>query len=199
MEDYYKILEVNQSASPETIDKVYKILVKKYHPDLQDDKNKIQAEEKIKKINEAYDILSNPTKREEYNNTLIENNISYEKYNELINENILLKNELNYIKNKLNYSKNNVQENSTTSFKQNNSYYSSNNNQKNYNNYYNSNNYQKNKFEIKNIFKVIFSILITILIVTFIVINIPFIYNLFNSSMSILFVVLILFLFLSKK
>ena len=75
MEDYYKILEVNQSASPETIEKVYKILVKKYHPDLQSDENKIKAEEKIKKINEAYDVLSDPLKREAYNNTLNETEI----------------------------------------------------------------------------------------------------------------------------
>ena len=34
MKDYYGILEVNEKASPEIIDKAYKTLVKKYHPDL---------------------------------------------------------------------------------------------------------------------------------------------------------------------
>lgn len=196
MEDYYKILEVNQSASPETIEKVYKILVKKYHPDLQNDKNKIEAEEKIKKINEAYDVLSNPVKREEYDNTLTQNNISYEKYNEIINENIKLKNELNYIKNKINYSqnnyyRNNVQENYNYSEKQ----YNNNFN----NNSYASNNDRKNKFKIKNIFKLIISILLTGLII-FILINIPFIFNLFNSDISFLFIIiLIIIIYISKK
>lgn len=200
MEDYYKILEVNQHASPETIEKVYKILVKKYHPDLQNDKNKIEAEDKIKKINEAYDVLSDPVKREEYDNTLVQNNISYEKYNEIINENIKLKNELNYIKNKLNYSqnnyyRNNVQENYNYSKQQ----YNNNFN----NNYYTTNNYKKNKFEIKNIFKLILSILLTGLII-FICFNIPFIYNLFyflfDSDISLLLIViLIIIIYISKK
>ena len=195
MEDYYKILEVNQSASPETIEKVYKMLVKKYHPDLQNDTDKMAAEEKIKKINQAYDVLSNPIKREEYDNTLTENYIPYEKYNEIINENILLKKELNYIKNKINntqnnYYRNNVQQNYTYSEQQYNNIS---------NNYYNPNNYRKNKFEIKNIFKFIFSILITGLII-FILINIPFIFNLFNSDISFLFIIIfIIIIYISRK
>ena len=36
--NYYNILEVNKNASPEIIEKAYKTLVKKYHPDLQDNK-----------------------------------------------------------------------------------------------------------------------------------------------------------------
>ena len=36
-ENYYEILEVNKNASPEIIEKAYKTLVKKYHPDLQRD------------------------------------------------------------------------------------------------------------------------------------------------------------------
>ena len=35
MKNYYKILEVSENASPEVIEKAYKVLVKKYHPDLQ--------------------------------------------------------------------------------------------------------------------------------------------------------------------
>ena len=40
MKNYYEILEVNENASKEVIDKAYKVLAKKYHPDLQEEKNK---------------------------------------------------------------------------------------------------------------------------------------------------------------
>ena len=56
-QNYYEILEVNKNASPEIIEKAYKTLVKKYHPDLQQDENKNKYEEKIKKINEAKRII----------------------------------------------------------------------------------------------------------------------------------------------
>lgn len=38
MKNYYEILEVNENASKEVIDKAYKVLAKKYHPDLQEEK-----------------------------------------------------------------------------------------------------------------------------------------------------------------
>ena len=66
MKNYYEILEVNENASKEVIDKAYKVLAKKYHPDLQEEKNKKAAEEKIKSLNEAYEILSNPKKKQAY-------------------------------------------------------------------------------------------------------------------------------------
>ena len=47
MKNYYEILEVDQKASKEVIEKAYKVLAKKYHPDLQEEKNKKRAEEKI--------------------------------------------------------------------------------------------------------------------------------------------------------
>lgn len=63
MKNYYSILEVDENASKEVIDKAYKVLVKKYHPDLQlDSKN----EEKIRDINEAYRVLSDDFLREQY-------------------------------------------------------------------------------------------------------------------------------------
>ena len=43
--NYYEILEVDKNASAEVIEKAYKALVKKYHPDLQEEKNKALAEE----------------------------------------------------------------------------------------------------------------------------------------------------------
>ena len=69
---YYDILQVNRNASPEIIEKAYKILAKKYHPDLQAEENKKQAEEILKEINEAYEILSVPEKKEKYDAFLLE-------------------------------------------------------------------------------------------------------------------------------
>lgn len=70
MRNYYEILEVAKNASPEVIEKAYKTLIKKYHPDLQPEEQKKDAENKVKLINEAYDILSNPAKKSEYDNKL---------------------------------------------------------------------------------------------------------------------------------
>lgn len=67
MKDYYEILEVSKNASEEIIEKAYKVLAKKYHPDLQKEENKKIAEEKMKLINEAYEVLSDINKRKEYN------------------------------------------------------------------------------------------------------------------------------------
>lgn len=65
MKDYYKILQVNKSASSEVIAKVYKLLAKKYHPDANPD-NPEEAEKIFKEISEAYEILSDEKKRENY-------------------------------------------------------------------------------------------------------------------------------------
>lgn len=70
MSNLYEILEVSEKASKEVIDKAYHVLVKKYHPDLQQEEEKQNAEEKMKQINEAYEILSNEEKRREYDITL---------------------------------------------------------------------------------------------------------------------------------
>lgn len=60
---YYAILGVSQSANFQEIKKSYRKLAKKYHPD----KNKSPlAEETIKKINEAFEILSDRRKRKQY-------------------------------------------------------------------------------------------------------------------------------------
>ena len=67
----YEILEVSENASMETINKIYKIQAKKYHPDLQtNEKDKLKAEEKMKQINDAYSVLSDEQKRKEYNQKL---------------------------------------------------------------------------------------------------------------------------------
>jgi len=121
-ENYYDILQVNKNASIEIIEKAYKTLVKKYHPDLQENNIKKECEEKIKKINEAYEVLSNSEKRKSYDLTLSHQNIiSEEEYNKLYSEYINMKNELNYLKNNIN---NTVHNNITNNSLENNSDFS---------------------------------------------------------------------------
>lgn len=63
-EDYYKLLEVSRNATPEEIKKAYRKMAVKYHPDKNPgDKN---AEEKFKEVSEAYEVLKDPQKRENY-------------------------------------------------------------------------------------------------------------------------------------
>ena len=62
--DYYKILGVSKNASEEDMKKAYRKLAMKYHPDkTKGDKN---AEEKFKKLSEAYAVLSDKEKRKQY-------------------------------------------------------------------------------------------------------------------------------------
>jgi curved DNA-binding protein len=62
--DYYKILGLQKNASAEEIKKKYRELAKKYHPDR--NPNDILAEKRFKDLNEAHDILSDPSKRAQY-------------------------------------------------------------------------------------------------------------------------------------
>jgi len=62
--DYYKTLGVTKDAKPEEIKKIYRKLARQYHPDLNPG-NKA-SEEKFKEINEAYEVLSDPAKRQKY-------------------------------------------------------------------------------------------------------------------------------------
>lgn len=92
MKDYYELLEVNKNASDDTIKKVFRMLIKKNHPDLFEGKEKTKAEEKVKELNEAYEILSDKDKREKYNEELEQNSVNTDEAIEtLIKENEYLK------------------------------------------------------------------------------------------------------------
>ena len=66
MKNYYDLLEVTPKASKEIIEKAYKVLIKKYHPDLYHGEERVHAENKSKDLNEAYRVLSNDFLREQY-------------------------------------------------------------------------------------------------------------------------------------
>ena len=83
----YEILEVSENASGEIIEKAYKTLAKKYHPDLQEEANKKQAEAMMKKINEAYEILGNEEKRSRYDGELVEKRNMEEMQRQNVNQN----------------------------------------------------------------------------------------------------------------
>ena len=165
-QNYYDILEVNKNASPEIIEKAYKTVVKKYHPDLQENDLKIKYEEKIKKINEAYSILSDSEKRKNYDLFLKNNEVSIDDYNKLYQENIILKKEINYLKN--NYKQNNINNNLNNI-----NYYIENIRKNNYEKYNTEKNEENNskieneKYEInyKRLFKNILALIITIFII----------------------------------
>ena len=62
--DYYEVLGIGKNATDAEIKSAYRKLAKKYHPDLNPG-NK-EAEEKFKEVNEANDVLSDPQKRQRY-------------------------------------------------------------------------------------------------------------------------------------
>jgi curved DNA-binding protein len=62
--DYYEVLGVTRDASAENIKKTFRKLARLYHPDVA--KDKVTGEEKFKEINEAYEVLGDPEKRQKY-------------------------------------------------------------------------------------------------------------------------------------
>ncbi|XP_047157434.1 dnaJ homolog subfamily B member 13-like [Vigna umbellata] len=67
--DYYKILKVNRNASDEELKRAYKRLAMKWHPDKNHQHHTVtkeEAEAKFKQVSEAYDVLSDPKKRQIY-------------------------------------------------------------------------------------------------------------------------------------
>ena len=62
--DYYTVLGVEKSASADQIKKAYRKLAKKYHPDMNPDND--DAASKFKEVNEAYEVLSDESKKAKY-------------------------------------------------------------------------------------------------------------------------------------
>src|SRR5213594_4103805 len=62
--DYYAILGVKRDAKEEEIKKAFRKLARQYHPDVAKDKK--NAEEKFKEVNEAYEVLGDPKNRKLY-------------------------------------------------------------------------------------------------------------------------------------
>ncbi|KAL1427385.1 hypothetical protein MTO96_017439 [Rhipicephalus appendiculatus] len=65
MNEYYNLLEVPRNASPEDIRRAYRRLALKWHPDKNPD-NKAEAEARFKEISEAYEVLSDESRRRQY-------------------------------------------------------------------------------------------------------------------------------------
>ena len=61
--DYYKVLGVKRDASQQEVQKAYRKLARKYHPDVSKERG---AEDKFKEVNEAYEVLGDPEKRSRY-------------------------------------------------------------------------------------------------------------------------------------
>ena len=70
MKNYYQILNVRQAATDEDIKRSYRILAKRYHPDVNPGDS--SAADRFADINEAHDVLSDPQKRAEYDKKLKE-------------------------------------------------------------------------------------------------------------------------------
>ena len=62
--DYYRVLGVSKEASKDEIKRAYRKLAQKHHPDA--NKGDASAEARFKEVSEAYDVLSDPAKRREY-------------------------------------------------------------------------------------------------------------------------------------
>ncbi len=65
-QDYYAILQVHEKAIPEVIDRAYRVLARKYHPDVHPPEKKTWAQAKMTQLNIAYQVISNPARRAEY-------------------------------------------------------------------------------------------------------------------------------------
>lgn len=64
--DHYRTLQVTRNAEPEVIERAYKALALKYHPDVVAPERRVAAETRMKSINRAYEVLRDPRSRARY-------------------------------------------------------------------------------------------------------------------------------------
>lgn len=68
--DHYRVLQVRRDAEPEVVEKAYKALSMKYHPDRVAPERREAATERMRRINAAYAVLSDREARRRYDRTL---------------------------------------------------------------------------------------------------------------------------------
>lgn len=68
MPDYYDVLQVAPAADPEVIEAAYRRLARKWHPDTN---TSAEAPTRIRDLNEAYEVLSDPARRRQYDATRV--------------------------------------------------------------------------------------------------------------------------------
>lgn len=66
MADHYRTLQVTRDAEPEVIERAYKALSRKYHPDRRDASERAWATRRMQRLNEAYGVLRDPRARARY-------------------------------------------------------------------------------------------------------------------------------------
>ena len=80
--NYYEILSVNENATQSEIKKAYIKLAKKYHPD----SSKENTEDMMTQVNEAYAVLSDPQKKEEYDKQKSSTSFSANDYEDAVKD-----------------------------------------------------------------------------------------------------------------
>lgn len=180
--NYYEILEVDKNASSEIIEKAYKTLAKKYHPDLQDETKIKEYEEKMKEINEAYSILSDDFKRNSYDEQIQSKIVPVEEYQKLLYENQILRDEIKRISNNPHSSRENTTynniEQTAREYKEKINMAVNPNYQKNYTQNTNIVDKFKNKYTLKQLKRFLITILCTIIVI-FLIVQIPAVKNFF--------------------
>lgn len=68
--DHYRTLQVTRDAEPEVIERAYRALALKYHPDRVPPSRRAWATRRMQRINAAYAVLSDPARRQAYDRTL---------------------------------------------------------------------------------------------------------------------------------
>lgn len=69
---HYDVLQVSPDADPEVIDRAYRALSLKYHPDVTPEDSREAAHRRMQRINLAYAVLSDPQRRRDYDRTIVQ-------------------------------------------------------------------------------------------------------------------------------